>query len=194
VVWGVLVASMTLAAGLLVLLDGGPSPRIDGFSLVPMVSATGDRSIGSVFDTRSALDTGRWRRIVIHHSASPVGTAASIKSHAGLGKDGGYHFIIGNGRGMKDGEIHVTYRWLDQLPAGGGLADDTIAICLVGDGNRRPFAKTQIRWLVELVSALNRRLDIPEERVLIDADADPASGPGRLFPSASFREQLASGQ
>lgn len=185
-------ASMTLAAGLLVLLDGGPSLRIDGFSLVPMVSATGDRSIESVFDTRSALDTGRWRRVVIHHSATPVGTAASIKSNAG--RDGGYHFIIGNGRGMKAGEIHVTYRWLDQLPADGGLSDDTIAICLVGDGNRRQFAQTQIRWLVELVSALDHRLGIPEDRVLIEADADPASGPGRLFPSAFFREQLASGQ
>lgn len=186
VVWGVLVASMTLVGGMLLLLDGGPSPRLDGFSLVPMVSTSEYRSINAIFDTRRDLEP--WGRIVIHHSATPVATPATIAADARTR----YHFIIGNGRGMNDGEVHVTYRWLEQQPAG-IEPDDAIVICLVGDGNRRLFTPTQIRRLEELVVALDRRLGIPHEQVLFNSDPDRPAGPGRFFPSAMFRQRIASG-
>jgi N-acetylmuramoyl-L-alanine amidase len=146
------------------------------------------------------LDRGRWKSIVIHASGSPVGNPASISAGqkamhlSGLG----YQFVIGNGRGMDDGELHVGYRWLDQLsgahaagPQADWYNDHSIGICLVGNGDRQPFTDAQVRRLVRLVQTLARELDIPQDRILLHSDLVRADDPGRFFPAAAFREQLA---
>jgi N-acetyl-anhydromuramyl-L-alanine amidase AmpD len=188
---------MTLGAGFLLLLDGRPSPRLDGLTLVPMISQTGGDSIDAIFNTRSDLRHDRWRAIVVHHSGSPVGTPADLELRRRSGARAAYHFILGNGRGMDDGEIHVTFRWLDQRPAdhtrgpdADWFRDHAIGICLIGDGNRRAFTDTQIRRLSELVNALARELEIPAERVVLHSDLAGVSSPGRFFPGAAFRESL----
>ena len=58
-----------------------------------------------------------WKYIVIHHSATDSGSAASFdRSHRKRGWDGlGYHFVIGNGRGTGDGVVEVGYRWTRQV-------------------------------------------------------------------------------
>ncbi|MFN7022637.1 MAG: peptidoglycan recognition family protein, partial [Phycisphaerales bacterium] len=149
VVWVSFLGAMTLVGGLLLMLDGRPVPRLDGLSLSPL-AATGwvQTEIDPVRITRRPIDRERWQAIVIHHSGSTVGTPASIEAEnlsrniKGLG----HHFIIGNGNGMEDGQIHVGYRWLDQLPGAHAAGPNghaynlrSISICLVGDGNRRPF-------------------------------------------------------
>jgi hypothetical protein len=199
IVWGALVGTMTLAGGLLWALDDGPAPRLDGLALRPLVAAAGPSSIEAIFQTRAPLDRARWKSIVIHASGSPVGSPASISAGqralniAGLG----YQFVIGNGRGMDDGELHVGYRWLDQLRgahAAGSKADwyndYAIGICLVGDGERRPFTDAQVRRLVQVVSALARELKIPPGNILLHSDVAGTDDPGRYFPAAAFREQV----
>jgi N-acetylmuramoyl-L-alanine amidase len=129
-----------------------------------------------------------------------VGTPESLDDQAraaGL-KGLGYHFVIGNGNGMDDGRIHVGSRWLNQLPgahAAGRDADwhnqHSIAICLVGDGNRGQFTETQMRRLVQLVDTLTRELNIPRDKVLLHSVIARTTDPGRLFPEAAFREELA---
>lgn len=193
---------MTLAGGLLWCLDTGPSPRLDGLALRPLVAAAGPSSIEAIFQTRKPLDRGRWKSIVIHASGSPVGSPASIstaqksKNLTGLG----YQFVIGNGRGMDDGELHVGYRWLDQLPgahAAGPKADwyndHAVGICLVGNGDRQPFTEAQLRRLVRLVRALAQELNIPQDQVFLHSDLARTDDPGKYFPAAAFREQLAAG-
>lgn len=199
VVWGAFLAAMTSVGGLFYILQG-PAPRLDGLALPPLVAAAGPSSIEAVFRTRQPLDSQRWQAIVIHHSAAPYGTPASIeRQHRSMNLEGlGYHFVLGNGSGMSDGEVHVGYRWLDQLPGahvagpkGDWYNRNSVGICLVGDGRTRGFTDEQMRRLVQLVSSLCERLHIPADRVYLHSDVAQSDDPGRLFPEAAFREQLA---
>jgi hypothetical protein len=199
-VWGAFALSMSTVGGLLWLLQGGAAAQMQGLSLPPMVAAAGSSSIDGIFKTRQMLTPARWQAIVIHHSGSPVGSPGTIDAqHKAQGLDGlGFHFVIGNGSGFRDGEIQVGYRWLDQFPGAhvGGPGGDwynhhAIGICLVGDGSRRPFTDQQASRLVDLVSALARKLEIPPERIYLHSELAATESPGRFFPEAAFREQLA---
>jgi hypothetical protein len=201
VVWISFLGAMTLTGGLLLLLDGRPVPRIDGLSLSPLAAATG---VGSgvadpVFQTRRPLDRQRWQAIVIHHSGSTAGSPATIeREHEARSFKGlGHHFIVGNGSGMDDGQLHLGYRWLDQLPgahaagtSGDWFNQHAVSICLVGDGNRRAFSAAQIERLRTLVAALQAQLQIPAERVYLHSDIAPVSDPGRLFPAGLIQSPV----
>ncbi len=109
----------------------------------------------------------RWRKIVVHHSATPSGSAEIFdrvhreerKWENGLG----YHFVIGNGKGMEDGGIFVGQRWKDQLdgahirgPKGENLNTQSIGIALVGNfENSLPTAK-QLAALKGLINYLRQ--------------------------------------
>lgn len=198
-VWGALVLAMTAVGGSLWLLDGGRPSQIDGLRLPALVAAAGPASIDRIFDTRVPMTAAPWQAIVIHHSGSTYGSAESIeRDHKAMNLSGlGYHFVIGNGSGAGDGELHVGYRWLDQLPGahtagqyGEWYNRNAIGICLVGDGDRREFSDTQIARLVQTVQALQERLGIPAQNVILHSDVAQTSSPGKLFPVAAFREQL----
>jgi len=58
-----------------------------------------------------------------------------------------YDFVIGNGNGMRDGEIAVGRRWIRQLD-GGHLASEeqnkvAIGICLVGNFDKHQPTRGQ---------------------------------------------------
>ncbi len=155
-----------------------------------------------IFQIDADLDRDRWDGVVIHHSAEPAGDAASLdRLHRSLGRQGlGYHFLIGNGNGLGNGTIHVGHRWNEQLPGahtGGPQADQhnrhKIGICLIGNGDRRQFTPEQLSSLVSLVQRLQRELDFGGSQVVLHRDAAPdaTSSPGRFFPEAMVREQLA---
>jgi hypothetical protein len=135
-----------------------------------------------------------WQYIVLHHSASGVGSYGEIdKLHrAKLGTDGcGYHFVIGNGSGSPDGQIEVTRRWSDQK-AGAHCRDAVtpvvndygIGICLVGDCDREPPTARQVEAARALVAYLKDRYKIEGDR--IDAHGHFAKTatvcPGKDFP------------
>lgn len=200
IVWASLLGAMTAVGGLMYALQGGPAPRLDGLALPAMVAASGPSTIEAVYRTRSPISVDRWQAIVIHHSGSMFATPATLEERARrMGLDGqGYHFVIGNGSGMDDGEVHVGYRWLDQLPGahvagerGEWFNRNSIGICLVGDGRRRPFTPEQMRRAVQLASSLSERFNIPAERIYLHRDVTAVDDPGPLFPEAAFREQLA---
>lgn len=191
---------MTVVGALLGLLGSGGGVTLEGLTLPAMANVSGGSSLERIFQTDKPVDRDRWRAIVIHHSASPYGTPASISAeHRQASLSGlGYHFLVGNGSGMGDGAIHVGYRWLDQLPGAHAIGPQAeaynqhaLGICLVGDGNRRPFSDLQVRRLAELVAALARELKIPADRILLQSDIAETASPGRYFPEASFREYLA---
>ena len=199
VVWVSFLGAMTLAGGMLLLIDGRPSPAgsSDGVSLSALAAATtiGLANDNPLTQTRKPLDRSRWQAIVIHHSGSTRGDATSIeKEHRDAGfKSLGHHFIIGNGAGMDDGQVHIGYRWLDQLPgahAAGPSGDwynqHAISICLVGDGNRHGYTQAQIQQLNTLIESLRRQLGLPADRVLLHSDLAPVSDPGKLFPAGLY--------
>lgn len=201
VVWSVLGIGMTLSIGMLSMLDSGSPTRSGGLSLAPLMGI--ERSVGmeSIFQTTSPIESNRWDSIVIVHSGSPSGSAADIaQEHKTLGYDGlGFHFVIGNGKRMGDGEIHVGYRWLDQRSGAdlsgvhsGFNSSNAIEICLVGDGDRRPFSDEQMYRLAQLVSSLSDEMGISSDRVFLHKDLAGTSSPGQFFPQAEFEQLLAS--
>lgn len=199
VVWVSLLASMTAVGGLLLVSD----PRVEAHGgLRPLVAdGRAERSgISVIFDTESSIERGAWRGIVIHHSGTLSGSPESIaRDHADQGLAGlGYHFVLGNGRGCDDGSVHIGPRWDRQVPGAhvagpsGDLLNRThIGVCLVGDGDRRSFSPAQLAALVELVSALQRELGLPADAVVLHRDVAATTAPGRMFPEAAFRAELA---
>lgn len=199
VVWGALAAGMTLGVGLLSLLDPGSPVRAGGVSLSPLMALGGGRGVEAVFQTRTPIEPGRWHSIVLVHSGSPVGSPSSVEGeHRAVGYDGlGFHFLVGNGAGMSDGQIHVGYRWMDQLDGAqlaglSGSAKGIIEVCLIGDGDRRPFGEDQLQRAAQLVSGLAEELGIAPENIRLHQDLAQTSSPGRLFPRQAFEDLLAS--
>ena len=200
VVWGALLVAMTVVGGLLGLLQGGAGAGPNGLALPAMVAAAGPTSIEAIFRTRVEIPDKQWQAIVIHQSGSAFGTPASIEAqHKGKTLDGmGFHFLVGNGSGLEDGEIHVGYRWLDQSAgahAAGKQGDwmnrHSIGICLVGDFGRNPPSDQQMLRLSQLVWALADRLNIPQDKIYLHRDLAQTNDPGPYFPEAAFRAALA---
>ena len=63
---------------------------------------------------------GKWKGIVIHHSGTKMGSAKGMdrvhREERKMANGLAYHFVIGNGRGMKDGEVYIGNRWKKQPP------------------------------------------------------------------------------
>lgn len=199
VVWVSLLASMTTVGGLLLVLDRGPRASADTVPLVEVARQSPTKSFDQIFQVQSEIQPGRWTGIVVHHSASPVGSAETLtRQHNERGYKGlGYHFVISNGQGAPDGQIVVGYRWQQQLPGVhviGPKAEqynmNTIGICLIGDGDRREFTDAQMTHLLELISALQDRLAIPDHAVVLHRDIAPTASPGRNFPEVALRQGL----
>lgn len=198
-VWASLALSTSLVGGVLALLVEDAGSSIGGLTLSPMVAVAGTDGVESIFRTTAPIDRPGWDSIIIGHSASAYGSPESLDARQRqLTKQGlGHHFLIGNGSGMGNGDIHVGYRWLEQSEglytfarAADAHAKTPIGICLIGDGNRRPFSDIQVQRLAQLVAALSRELNISVDRVFLQSDLAETASPGRYFPQAQFRELL----
>lgn len=198
-VWGALLAAMTLVGGGLLALDRKSAAAADGLSLPPLVATTGPDTVDTVFRTTAPLDATRWKAIVIHDSGTLSASPETLENDAKrLGLRGmGFHFVVGNGKGMADGELLVGARWLNQAagahtagPSSDWYNRNAIGICLAGDGSRRPFTPAQMKRLVQLVDALCREFKIPPDKVFLHSQLSQTPSPGKLFPEAAFRVQL----
>ncbi len=196
-VWGCFAAAMTVVTGGLFALSGQGTAPLTGRTLTPLASVNAPQSMESIFNPATPIEPGRWDAIVIHHTGEPSGSPASIDAaHREQGLAGlGYHFVIGNGIQMDDGEVHAGFRWVDQLPgahvagpSGASWNRSSIGIALVGNGDRRPFTDTQINRLIVLTSELARRLDIPSDRIFLHTDLAAVSSPGRYFQASALSQ------
>ncbi len=191
--------AMTAAMALLAI----DTPRQAGGFPLMAITPLEDRPESNsdrLFTTERELDRERWSGIVIHHLGEPFGTPESIhRRHLSWGYQGlGYHFLVGNGNGLSNGQIHVGYRWIEQLPgahvvgeAGQGHNEHSIGICMIGNGDSQSFTDRQMRHLSRLVQRLQQEFDIPADAVHLHTDLAPnVSSPGTLFPRADFRSQI----
>ena len=133
----------------------------------------------------------KWNFIVLHHSGTASGSAASFGRHhkQDNGWDGlGYHFVIGNGKGSGDGQLEIGYRWTEQRTGAhaGRAADGTnvmnetgIGICLVGTFEVTHPTARQLAMLRSLVAYLRAYCDIPEDHVLLHRDVRGTRCPGK---------------
>ena len=135
---------------------------------------------------------GRWRYIVLHHSATDAGNAERFgRYHRKRGWDElGYHFVINNGRGGPDGRVEVGPRWTKQKTGAhtGGTAGDEynrhgIGICLVGDFTSHGPTPAQLAALDKLLHELMEAHGIPASNVIGHCQAPNAETecPGRVF-------------
>ena len=141
-----------------------------------------------------------WKYIVLHHTATDSGSLESINATHQKRIDAGgnrwrgigYHFLIGNGQGMPDGQIQPTFRWREQSSgahAGLSLYNQTgIGICLVGNFDKNGPTSAQIQAVSRLVSLLKAEFGITTDQVLKHGDLKATACPGRHFPF----EQIAS--
>ena len=115
-----------------------------------------------------------WKYIVIHHSATQSGSINAFhKYHTKQGYGGiAYHFVIGNGSGMKDGEVQKTFRWQQQI-SGTHVSVNAwhynifgIGICLVGNLENNAATRAQIKALQALIMDLKKTYQIKNENII----------------------------
>lgn len=115
-----------------------------------------------------------WKYIVIHHSATTAGSVNAFhKFHTKQGYGGiAYHFVIGNGKGMKDGEVEETFRWKDKI-AGTHVSVNSwghniygIGICLVGNLENDVPTKAQKNALTKLITRLQSTYKINDKNIM----------------------------
>ena len=135
-----------------------------------------------------------WKYLVIHHTASNSGSVERIHQEHLQKKDKagnqwlgiGYHFVIGNGNGMGDGEIQPTFRWKEQIHgAHAGVNEYNqhgIGIVLVGNFEQRSPTPVQLAAVKRLIGTLKSQYQIPTSHVVGHADVKATACPGRYFP------------
>ncbi|MBS0204400.1 MAG: N-acetylmuramoyl-L-alanine amidase [Planctomycetes bacterium] len=144
-----------------------------------------------------------WKYIVLHHTASDQGDVESIhESHLkNKDKNGkpwlgiGYHFVIGNGKGMNDGEIEPTFRWKQQMQgAHAGVAEYNqlgIGIVLVGNFENGPPTAAQVTSVKRLVRVLSGDYEIKTAQIVGHGDVKATECPGTHFPLSEIRDVVA---
>ena len=129
-----------------------------------------------------------WRHIVIHHTASSKDSLDSIhQAHLKRGWEGvGYHFVIGNGNGMKDGEIEPTFRWRTQMHGAHAGNEEYnqhgIGICLVGNFEETNPSAAQLAAVKKLVGVLKQEYAIKSDKVVGHKTVKATACPGKNFP------------
>lgn len=146
----------------------------------------------------------KWKAIVIHHSATKVGSAAIFDKYhkSGNGWEGvGYDFVICNGNGGANGQVQVTFRWAQQKIGAHCKTDstnwanrDAIGICLVGNFNKTAPTYRQMSSLVKLVRFLSNRYNIPKSRIYghntTPRHSTKTDCPGRYFSMSKLKSML----
>lgn len=110
------------------------------------------------------------RRIVVHHSATETGNAATFRVlHRIINEwnDIGYHFVIGNGTLSGDGEVEAGRALPFQGAHAKGANEDSIGICLVGNFNRKAPSDAQMRALQNLLKRFMKEYSIAVSDVTI---------------------------
>jgi len=144
-----------------------------------------------------------WNYIVLHHTAASSGSLESIHEEHLKRKDKsgnswlgiGYHFVIGNGKGMPDGEIEPTFRWRQQMQgAHAGVAEYNqhgIGIVLIGNFENDPPTAAQKAATKKLVSILKREYGIKNSKIVGHGDVKATECPGKHFPMSEVRDNVA---
>jgi N-acetyl-anhydromuramyl-L-alanine amidase AmpD len=136
-----------------------------------------------------------WKYIVLHHTATESGSVESIHESHLQNKDKsgkpwlgiGYHFVIGNGEGMGDGDIEPTFRWKQQMHGAHAGASDPeynqvgIGICLVGNFEEQPPTSAQMSAVKTLVQTLKSEYRISSGNIIGHRDVRETECPGKLF-------------
>ena len=144
--------------------------------------------------------SGKWKKIIIHHSATPVDDAMNMhRVHKARGMKNGlaYHFVISNGsRKATDGEVFIGGRWKGQLDGGHvkklSWNQTCIGICLIGNFEIKPPTPRQMKTLEGLCEYLMKRCSIPKSQVTTHKvlHKGHTACPGKYFSLPSLTRRL----
>ena len=144
--------------------------------------------------------SGKWQRIIVHHSATPIDDAVNMhKVHLARGMKNGlaYHFVISNGsRKARDGEIYLSNRWKGQLDGGHvkkqAWNQTSIGICLIGNFEIRPPTSKQLSALEGLCEYLMKSCNLQANDVTTHTLFHPKHTvcPGKYFSLTGLRRRL----
>lgn len=146
----------------------------------------------------------RWRYIVVHHSAGNFGDIEFLQKvhRQRQSKDPvdaiPYHFVIGNGNGLGNGDIAQDWRgrwhiWGAHVSSRNSVRNYYgIGICLIGNFEQSPPTPEQYRSLVDLTRKLMVQYDIPSTSVSGHGytPGEKTLCPGKHFPMAQFLEDI----
>ena len=163
-------------------------------SLLPSITVSALNKIRST--------PAKWKRIVIHHSATPTDDALNMhRVHKARGMKNGlaYHFVISNGsRKAYDGEIYIGERWKGQLDGGHmkRLSDNqtSIGICLIGNFELRSPTTKQMKSLEGLCEFLMKKCGLGPNQVTTHKILHPNHTvcPGKYFSLSVLRKRISS--
>lgn len=176
---------------LIIPAKSSPSVKPGASSLSPPVQ----KAVAS-----APVSPGRWKYIVIHHSGAEEGSLKSLdryhREERHMENGLAYHFLIGNGNGMGDGEIAIGNRWKEQLD-GGHLRSESqnktaLGICLIGNFDKAKPSAKQLRSLENLVRALMKRCNLTASAMKTHQQINVVHTrcPGSKFPTRSFLAKL----
>lgn len=149
-----LVGVLTLTSTLLLLLAPAPLRPSAAVTLFNANSPSGDYQV--IFQTDRPIEVGRWKSLLVRTTPASTSTV------------NGDHFALGSARTGVDGQIEISARWMSQLaalpPAGTSQIDaGCVSICVeTVNGKLTPLQQER---LGQLVTVLQRRLDIPSTQV-----------------------------
>jgi LysM repeat protein len=174
----------------------GQTLRVPTATAGPALPASIRKSI-----EKASVKPGRWKNIVLHHSGTAEGSAKGMENYhrrvRHMENGLAYHFVIGNGHGMKDGEIFVGNRWTRQIDGGHlhSLAQNKVSlgICLVGNFEKTRPTTAQMESLKALLSALETRCKIKDSQITTHREINDVGTrcPGRYFPVSTIEKELA---
>lgn len=158
-----------------------------------------DRQSAPTSLIRTEIPEAPWKFVVLHHSGTESGSVQTIHAEHIRRRDSagnpwkgiGYHFVIGNGSGMRDGALEATFRWKQQLQgahAGNALYNARgIGICLIGNFEKTPPTPSQLTALQNLLLQLCSRFHIHSDEIVGHSAVRRTACPGRLFPLQQLR-------
>lgn len=180
---------------LIIPAKSGPAAKAD---LKPAAASWNQSVQKAIAD--APVSRRRWKYVVIHHSGTDEGSLKSIdryhREQRHMENGLAYHFLIGNGNGMGDGEIAVGNRWREQLD-GGHLRSEAqnktaLGICLIGNFDKDKPTEKQLRSLENLTRALLKRCNLSTSSVKTHQQINivQTKCPGSKFPARSFLATL----
>ncbi|TQV80268.1 peptidoglycan recognition protein family protein [Aliikangiella coralliicola] len=146
----------------------------------------------------------RWKYITIHHSAGNYGNIEFLqKVHRQRQANDPidaipYHFVIGNGNGMKMGEIASDWRKENDLwgaHVSGNNSDRNfrgLGICLIGNFQNDSVPEPQYLSLLELTRRLVNEYNIPLDNISGHGhiNGERTLCPGKNFPMERLLKDL----
>lgn len=187
---GLLAVTAFLVSATLVCGCGTPGKVPPSVSVKPGPLVTRKATKTSLKLPRVKIRPNKWKYVVVHHSATQAGSAAAFdefhRNKKGWNRGLGYHFVIGNGNGARNGLVETGPRWTGQIDGAHAGSKEYnqhgIGVCLVGDFEGGSPTTKQISSLVSLVTELQQLCNIPPENVILHRHIRDTQCPGDGFP------------